>query len=44
MFKLWSEKNKNAKDLLKPDLGLRSWNDLSEEEKDKIWFKWNASL
>ena len=37
MFKLWSEKNKNAKDLLKPDLGLRSWNDLSEEEKDKIW-------
>jgi len=37
MFKLWSENNKQAKDFLKPDLGLRSWNDLDQEEKNKIW-------
>lgn len=37
MFKFWSENNKHARDFLKPDLGLRHWDDLSEEEKDKIW-------
>lgn len=37
MFKLWSENNKQARDFLKPDLGFRSWNNLSEEEKNKIW-------
>src|SRR3989344_5008563 len=37
MFKLWSESNIGAKESLKPDLGLRNWNDLSTEEKQKIW-------
>ena len=37
MFKLWSETNTDAKKSLKPDLGLRSWDDLSLEEKQKIW-------
>lgn len=42
MFKFWSETNTDAKKFLKPDLGLRSWNDLSSEEKQKIWYylKW----
>jgi len=38
MFKFWSETNTDAKKSLKPDLGLRSWNDLSSEEKQKIWY------
>src|SRR3989338_8944872 len=37
MFRLWSETDPRAKKILTPDLGLRSWDDLSEEEKDKIW-------
>ncbi|MCK5122773.1 MAG: hypothetical protein KAQ87_01325 [Candidatus Pacebacteria bacterium] len=37
MFKLWSENNKQARDFLRPDLGLRNWNDLTAEEKNKIW-------
>jgi hypothetical protein len=37
MFKFWSETNTDAKKSLKPDLGLRSWDDLSSEEKQKIW-------
>ncbi len=37
MFKLWSEQNNEAKKLLNPDLGLRSWDDISHEDKDKIW-------
>ncbi len=37
MFKFWSENNKQAKDFLRPDLGLRNWNDLIAEEKNKIW-------
>lgn len=37
MFKLWSENNQRAKEILKPDLGLRNWNNLSGEEKNKIW-------
>lgn len=36
-FKLWSELNKEALDELKPNLGFRSWNILSESEKSKIW-------
>ena len=38
MFKFWSETNTDVKKFLKPDLGLRSWNDLSSEEKQKIWY------
>src|SRR3989338_5808628 len=41
MFKLWSETNPQAKKMLKLDLGLRSWDDLSEEDKDKIWHYMN---
>ena len=37
MFKLWSETNKDAKEKLKPDLGFRGWDDLSDEEKEIIW-------
>jgi hypothetical protein len=37
MFKLWSEKNNEANNLLSPKLGLRDWNNLTDEEKKKIW-------
>ncbi len=37
MFKLWSEINADSKESLKPDLGLRIWDNLSPEEKQKIW-------
>lgn len=36
-FKLWSETNPEAKKILRPDLALRSWNDLTQEEKGLIW-------
>lgn len=37
MFKLWSEKNKEANKLLSPSLELRDWDELERYEKDKIW-------
>jgi len=37
MFKSWSETNKEAERFLKPDLGLRGWDELTKGEKDKIW-------
>lgn len=37
MFQLWSQKNKEAKEMLSPTLGLRDWGKLSWEEKDKLW-------
>jgi len=37
MFKLWSESKKEAKNELKPNLGLKSWNDLNHTEKSNIW-------
>lgn len=37
MFKLWSELNTEAMKELKPDLGIRSWDSLEKDEKDKIW-------
>ena len=36
-FKLWSELNPEAKKELKLDFGIRSWNLLDTEEKEKIW-------
>jgi len=36
MFELWSKTNKNASELLTPNLRLRDWEDLSAEEKIKI--------
>lgn len=37
MFKRWSELNDEAKSILKPDFGLRSWNELSKDEKYRVW-------
>ena len=36
-FKLWSELNPKVKKELKPDLGFRDWDSLSEDGKYKIW-------
>lgn len=36
-FPLWSEISKEAQKTLKPDFGIRSWDTLTEEEKDLIW-------
>lgn len=37
MFKLWSESNPDVLVNLKPDLWMRGWNDLTSEEKKKMW-------
>lgn len=37
MFKFWSETKSQILSQLKPDLGMRSWNELSNDEKYKIW-------
>lgn len=37
MFKLWSELNPKVIEKLKPDLWMKSWDDLTLEEKEKIW-------
>ncbi|MFT3682322.1 MAG: hypothetical protein QM791_18855 [Ferruginibacter sp.] len=37
MFKLWSEINLDAKNLLKPNLGFRDWSIISTEEKELMW-------
>lgn len=37
MFKFWSTTQPEARKELHPNLGLRSWDDLSSDEKDKIW-------
>jgi len=36
-FNLWSETDNKIFKNLKPELGLRNWDVLSEEEKEKIW-------
>lgn len=36
-FKLWSQLNEQVKSELKPELGLRGWNDLSYDDKEAIW-------
>lgn len=36
MFKLWSESNPEKKEKISPDLGIRSWNELSRADKDAI--------
>ncbi|PIT88824.1 MAG: hypothetical protein COU29_00390 [Candidatus Magasanikbacteria bacterium CG10_big_fil_rev_8_21_14_0_10_36_32] len=36
-FKLWSNLEPKAKQELHPDLGLRNWDELSREEREKIW-------
>lgn len=37
MFKRWIEVNQKAKNELKPDFGLRSWDKLNSEDKYAIW-------
>lgn len=37
MFKLWSEKNIEAKNELSLDLDFRNWEDLSNDDKYNIW-------
>ncbi len=37
MFKIWGKTKPEIKNILKPNLGLRSWDDLSSDEKDIIW-------
>ena len=37
MFKFWSTTQPEAIKELHPDLGHRNWNELSADEKDKIW-------
>lgn len=37
MFKLWSQTKPEVKKELKPDLGLRSWDDLTSKEKSLMW-------
>ncbi|MBL7142000.1 hypothetical protein ISS21_02875 [Patescibacteria group bacterium] len=36
-FKLWSSNNPEAIEKICPDLGMREWNDLNSDEKQKIW-------
>lgn len=36
-FQLWSKRKPEILTELKPDFGLRSWDDLSEDEKHLIW-------
>jgi hypothetical protein len=36
-FNLWSQNNPDALSNICPELGLRDWNKLNEEEKKKIW-------
>lgn len=36
-FQLWSEINKEAHKTLKPDLGIRSWDALTKDERELIW-------
>ncbi len=37
MFKRWIKTNEEASKELMPDLGLRKWDDLSKDEKHRIW-------
>jgi hypothetical protein len=36
-FKLWSEINFEARKALMPDMGFRSWDELSDNDKFRIW-------
>lgn len=36
-FKLWSETNPEILKMLRPDLGLRGWRQITNDEKIKIW-------
>lgn len=36
-FKLWSQTKPDSINELKPDFGMRSWDDLTEEDKHIIW-------
>lgn len=36
-FQTWGELNKSAKEILKPDFGLRQWYELSVSDREIIW-------
>src|SRR5882724_2791355 len=36
-FRVWSEVNPDALEILKPNLGSRKWDDLKSEDKESIW-------
>jgi hypothetical protein len=36
-FKLWSETNQSIAESIQPTIGLRDWNELDKEEKQKIF-------
>jgi len=37
MFELWSKNKPQARQLLRPNLGMRSWDEISESDKIVIW-------
>ena len=37
MFKLWSENNPQVKEILRPNLGVRSWDKLTKRDKEVVW-------
>lgn len=37
MFKLWSDNNAEARKVLRPDFGIRAWDELSPRDKDVMW-------
>lgn len=51
-FQLWSDSNVSVKEILRPDLGIRNWNELEDEEKPIIfknfsnrgWFKADGDM
>ncbi len=41
MFKLWSQIDKSAERVLRPDFGYRKWDEISRDDRQKIWsFLW----
>lgn len=36
-FKFWSDRDKSAKEILRPDLGMREWDELSPDERTRVW-------
>lgn len=36
-FSLWGERSKEIQDKLTPDLGLRTWDDITRDEKGQMW-------
>jgi hypothetical protein len=41
-FSKWSDVNTEARKVLVPDLGIRSWDELTHQEKNTIWLNFNT--